>query len=145
MCDPAEYNPQMASANPPLPPPSDSVTGSSFWSRESASLKLGIKTGLAGTINRTCHIRLQRTHVTAQFSKDLLCRSRLLEVFPMERICEVDGQFLAESVLQTRWARTSLQGCRGNLYRGSNISLTGSPLSAWGLRRRIDNSSNERF
>ena len=46
----AEYNPQMASANPPLPSPSASVTGSTLWSRESASLKLGIKTGLAGTI-----------------------------------------------------------------------------------------------
>ena len=46
----AEYNPQMACANPPLPSPSASVTGSTFWSRESASLKLGIKTGLAGTI-----------------------------------------------------------------------------------------------
>jgi uncharacterized membrane protein YccC len=36
----------MASANPPLPSP----LVSSFWSRESASIKQGIKTGLAGTI-----------------------------------------------------------------------------------------------
>src|SRR5579872_3608936 len=44
-----EYNPRMTSANPPLPaatfPPAPS-----FWSRESNSLKQGIKTGLAGTI-----------------------------------------------------------------------------------------------
>src|SRR5579872_144466 len=44
-----EYNPRMTSANPPLPaatfPPAPS-----FWSRESTSLKQGIKTGLAGTI-----------------------------------------------------------------------------------------------
>ncbi len=41
----------MASANPslPLPHPSFSATPS-FWKRESASLKQGIKTGLAGTI-----------------------------------------------------------------------------------------------
>lgn len=45
-----KYNPQMASANPPLPSHSASVTSSTFWSRESASLKQGIKTGLAGTI-----------------------------------------------------------------------------------------------
>lgn len=41
----------MASANPSLPlstPPIPSAP--SFWSRESASIKLGIKTGLAGTI-----------------------------------------------------------------------------------------------
>lgn len=44
----AEYNPQMASASPPLPSPP--VTASTFWSREAASLKQGIKTGLAGTI-----------------------------------------------------------------------------------------------
>src|SRR5215472_4364322 len=46
----AEYNPQMAFANPPLPSPSAPVTASTFWSRESASLKRGVKTGLAGTI-----------------------------------------------------------------------------------------------
>lgn len=40
----------MASANPPLPSHSTSVTSSTFWSRESTSLKQGIKTGLAGTI-----------------------------------------------------------------------------------------------
>lgn len=46
------YNPRMASANPSLPPPemSPSITLPSFWSRESSSLKQGIKTGLAGTI-----------------------------------------------------------------------------------------------
>jgi len=38
----------MASANPPLPLSPSST--SSLWSRESASIKLGIKTGLAGTI-----------------------------------------------------------------------------------------------
>ena len=46
----AEYNPQMPSANPPLPSPSVLVSRSTFWLRESASLKQGIKTGLAGTI-----------------------------------------------------------------------------------------------
>ena len=42
----------MASANPSLPPPGTPIpsTPPSFWSRESASLKQGIKTGLAGTI-----------------------------------------------------------------------------------------------
>ena len=40
------YNRSMASANPPLPP----LFVSSFWSRESNSIKVGIKTGLAGTI-----------------------------------------------------------------------------------------------
>jgi uncharacterized membrane protein YccC len=42
----------MASANFPLPLPGSSIpaTPPSFWSRESASLKQGIKTGLAGTI-----------------------------------------------------------------------------------------------
>ena len=41
----------MASANPSLPLPGSSASpSSSFWNRESASLKQGIKTGLAGTI-----------------------------------------------------------------------------------------------
>ena len=41
----------MASANPPLPVPQPSVSVTpSFWSRESVSIKQGIKTGLAGTI-----------------------------------------------------------------------------------------------
>ncbi len=40
----------MASANPPLASSSISVASSTFWSRESDSLKQGIKTGLAGTI-----------------------------------------------------------------------------------------------
>ncbi len=41
----------MASANPSLPLPQTSTpTTPSFWSRESSSLKQGIKTGLAGTI-----------------------------------------------------------------------------------------------
>jgi len=42
----------MSSANPALPLPETpfSVTPPSFWSRESSSLKQGIKTGLAGTI-----------------------------------------------------------------------------------------------
>jgi uncharacterized membrane protein YccC len=42
----------MASANASLPLPESSVSATppSFWSRESASLKQGIKTGLAGTI-----------------------------------------------------------------------------------------------
>jgi uncharacterized membrane protein YccC len=41
----------MASANPSLPLPQTSIPATpSFWSRESASLKQGIKTGLAGTI-----------------------------------------------------------------------------------------------
>jgi uncharacterized membrane protein YccC len=41
----------MASANPSLSLPQTSIpTAPSFWSRESASLKQGIKTGLAGTI-----------------------------------------------------------------------------------------------
>jgi len=42
----------MASANPSLPLPETSISSTppSFWSRESASLKQGIKTGLAGTI-----------------------------------------------------------------------------------------------
>jgi len=39
----------MASADPPLPLASSSVS-TSFWSRESSSIKQGIKTGLAGTI-----------------------------------------------------------------------------------------------
>lgn len=43
------YNPRMASANPSLLLPS-APSSSSFWSRESASLKQGIKTGLAGAI-----------------------------------------------------------------------------------------------
>jgi len=43
--------PDMASANPSLPLPQASLpTTPSFWSREAASLKQGIKTGLAGTI-----------------------------------------------------------------------------------------------
>ena len=44
--------PRMASANSSLPLPETSIasTPPSFWSRESASLKQGIKTGLAGTI-----------------------------------------------------------------------------------------------
>ena len=41
----------MSSANPPLPLPRTSIpTAPSFWSRESSSIKQGIKTGLAGTI-----------------------------------------------------------------------------------------------
>jgi uncharacterized membrane protein YccC len=41
----------MVSANPPLPLPHPSLSATpSFWSRESASIKQGIKTGLAGTI-----------------------------------------------------------------------------------------------
>src|SRR5579864_664928 len=41
----------MSSANPPLPLPQTSIpTTPSFWTRESVSLKQGIKTGLAGTI-----------------------------------------------------------------------------------------------
>jgi uncharacterized membrane protein YccC len=41
----------MASANPSLPLPQTSIpTAPSFWARESASLKQGIKTGLAGAI-----------------------------------------------------------------------------------------------
>ncbi len=40
----------MASANPPLPLPENSAPTPSFWSRESISIKQGIKTGLAGTI-----------------------------------------------------------------------------------------------
>src|ERR1700735_2198917 len=41
----------MVSANPPLPLPHPSLSATpSFWSRESNSLKQGIKTGLAGTI-----------------------------------------------------------------------------------------------
>lgn len=41
----------MSSATPTLPLPQASLpAGPSFWSRESASLKQGIKTGLAGTI-----------------------------------------------------------------------------------------------
>ena len=40
----------MSSANPPLPLQTSIPTTPSFWSRESASLKQGIKTGLAGTI-----------------------------------------------------------------------------------------------
>lgn len=46
----AEYNPHMASANPPLPAASASAANSTFWSREATSLKQGIKTGLAGAI-----------------------------------------------------------------------------------------------
>jgi len=42
----------MASANPSLPLPETSISPKqpTFWARESSSLKLGIKTGLAGTI-----------------------------------------------------------------------------------------------
>ncbi len=40
----------MASANPSLPLPQNFSHRPSFWSRESSSLKQGIKTGLAGTI-----------------------------------------------------------------------------------------------
>lgn len=40
----------MASANPSLPSTPSLSSVSSFWSRESTSLKQGIKTGLAGTI-----------------------------------------------------------------------------------------------
>jgi uncharacterized membrane protein YccC len=40
----------MASANPALPDISSVPPSSSFWRRESVSLKQGIKTGLAGTI-----------------------------------------------------------------------------------------------
>jgi uncharacterized membrane protein YccC len=39
----------MSSSNPPLPLPTP-APARSFWARESASLKQGIKTGLAGTI-----------------------------------------------------------------------------------------------
>jgi uncharacterized membrane protein YccC len=46
----AEYNPLMASANPPLPSPPVLPSTSTFWARESPSIKQGIKTGLAGTI-----------------------------------------------------------------------------------------------
>ena len=45
----APYNPLMASANPSLPSSSLPST-SSFWLRESSSIKQGIKTGMAGTI-----------------------------------------------------------------------------------------------
>jgi uncharacterized membrane protein YccC len=41
---------RMASANPPLPLPESPISAPPFWVRESASLKQGIKTGLAGTI-----------------------------------------------------------------------------------------------
>lgn len=42
---------RMATANPPLPLPEPPIPSPpSFWSRESVSLKQGIKTGLAGTI-----------------------------------------------------------------------------------------------
>jgi uncharacterized membrane protein YccC len=40
----------MASANPSLPLPESPISAPPFWVRESASLKQGIKTGLAGTI-----------------------------------------------------------------------------------------------
>src|SRR5579864_5443096 len=40
----------MVSANPLLPSSSASLTSSTFWSRESSSIKQGVKTGLAGTI-----------------------------------------------------------------------------------------------
>lgn len=47
----AAYNPRMATVNLPLPLPQDQVPLTpSFWSRESAFIKQGIKTGLAGTI-----------------------------------------------------------------------------------------------
>ena len=45
-----EYNRIMASANPPLAFHSLPSSISDLWSRESASIKQGIKTGLAGTI-----------------------------------------------------------------------------------------------
>ena len=42
---------RMATANPPLPLPEPTIPSPpSFWTRESPSLKQGIKTGLAGTI-----------------------------------------------------------------------------------------------
>lgn len=48
---PADIIPRMASANSSLPIPQKSIPSTpSFWSRESVSLKQGIKTGLAGTI-----------------------------------------------------------------------------------------------
>ncbi len=48
----------MASANPLLPPPDVPASAStpSFWARESASLKQGIKTGLAGAITYAMYV-----------------------------------------------------------------------------------------
>jgi uncharacterized membrane protein YccC len=48
--------PRMVSANPSLPLVEASSPPSSFWARESASLKQGIKTGLAGLITYTIYI-----------------------------------------------------------------------------------------
>jgi uncharacterized membrane protein YccC len=45
----------MASANPPLSSPPLPLFTSSFWSRESTSIKQGIKTGLAGTLAYTIY------------------------------------------------------------------------------------------
>lgn len=45
----------MASANPAVPDATSFPASPSFWSRESASLKQGIKTGLAGTIAYTIY------------------------------------------------------------------------------------------
>lgn len=53
----AAYNPRMASANPSLPLPQASIPAPpSLWSRESASLKQGIKTGLAGAITFAIYV-----------------------------------------------------------------------------------------
>jgi len=48
----------MASANPPLPLPQipTSVPPTSFWSRQSPSIKQGIKTGLAGIITYAIYV-----------------------------------------------------------------------------------------
>jgi uncharacterized membrane protein YccC len=46
----------MSSASPPLSPPQTSIPATSFWRRESASLKQGIKTGLAGVITYAMYL-----------------------------------------------------------------------------------------
>jgi len=53
------YNPRMASSNVPSLPSEDltSARSYSFWSRESSSIKQGIKTGLAGAISYAIYAR----------------------------------------------------------------------------------------
>jgi len=57
--DQAEYNPLMASANPPVLSAPVLPSTSTFWAREAASIKQGIKTGLAGTITYAIYAGFQ--------------------------------------------------------------------------------------